>query len=89
MISLLLVICLLIACVWDVGAEQVPLSLASHHDLLEDGDPVPKLPGKRQHIPDLYKRRYSEITWIGSHNSEALRTEDNGWTLSGKVSRLP
>lgn len=74
----------MLASVLHVVAEQVPLSAAFSADPLEDGDPVPKLPGKRQHIPGLYKRPYSQITWLGTHNSEALRREDNGWTLSGK-----
>lgn len=44
---------------------------------------MPKLPGRRRLVPGLYKRKYSNITWIGAHNSDALRTLRNGWSLSG------
>lgn len=45
--------------------------------------PHPQAPGKRMPVQNLYQRRYSDISWIGTHNSEALRREDNGWSLSG------
>ena len=45
--------------------------------------PWPKAPLHRQPVPGLNTRRYSEITFIGAHNSEALRTPDNDWSLFG------
>lgn len=46
-------------------------------------DPYPKQPGHRKIPAGLQSRRYSEQTFIGAHDSPALRTEENGYTLSG------
>lgn len=48
-----------------------------------EDDPYPKRPGHRIPVPALYHRRYSEQTFIGTHDSAALRTEENGYSLSG------
>lgn len=45
--------------------------------------PFPKQPGHRIPVPSLYHQRYSEQTFIGTHDSVAIRTEDNNWSLSG------
>ncbi|KAK1057096.1 hypothetical protein LTR74_014408 [Friedmanniomyces endolithicus] len=45
--------------------------------------PHPKPPGSRNPVPSLYGRRYSEQTFIGTHDSVAVRTPENGWSLSG------
>ncbi|TKA73862.1 hypothetical protein B0A55_04477 [Friedmanniomyces simplex] len=51
----------------------------------DDGndDPHPKPPGSRVPVPSLYSQRYSEQTFIGTHDSVALRTPENGWSISG------
>jgi len=43
----------------------------------------PSPPGTRHPIPSLYHHRYSEQTFIGTHNAAAIRTKDNNWSLSG------
>lgn len=43
----------------------------------------PSPPGSRHPVPSLYSHRYSEQTFIGSHNAAAIRTEENNWSLSG------
>ncbi|KAK0945876.1 hypothetical protein LTR29_002733 [Friedmanniomyces endolithicus] len=45
--------------------------------------PHPKPPGSRKPVPSLYGRRYSEQTFVGTHDSVAVRTPENGWSLSG------
>ncbi|KAL9082427.1 MAG: hypothetical protein Q9159_006416 [Coniocarpon cinnabarinum] len=45
--------------------------------------PWPKAPSRRQPMPNLNARKYSDITFIGAHNSEALRTPENDWSLFG------
>ncbi|KAK5124427.1 hypothetical protein LTR85_001644 [Meristemomyces frigidus] len=50
---------------------------------LRDDNPHPKQPGSRIPVPTLYSQRYSEQTFIGTHNSAAVRTPDNGWSISG------
>ena len=50
---------------------------------LQVDDPQPKPPGYRQPVPSLYHSRYSEQTFIGAHDCAAIRTADNGWSLSG------
>lgn len=52
-------------------------------NILRARDP-PKAPGKRQPLPELYRRRYSEVTFVGTHNSAAVRTKENGWSISGR-----
>ena len=49
----------------------------------QDEEPQPKQPGKRVPVPSLYLKRYSEQTFIGTHNSIAVSTADNGWSISG------
>lgn len=46
-------------------------------------DPQPKKPGHRRPVPELYYKRYSEQTFIGTHNAAAVRTKENGYSLSG------
>ena len=43
----------------------------------------PSPPGTRRPIPSLYSHRYSEQTFIGTHNAAAIRTRENNWSLSG------
>lgn len=43
----------------------------------------PAPPGTRHPVPSLYHHRYSEQTFIGTHNAAAIRTKDNNWSLSG------
>jgi hypothetical protein len=45
--------------------------------------PYPKQPGHRRAVPELFHHRYSEQTFIGTHNSVAIRTKENNWSLSG------
>jgi hypothetical protein len=40
-------------------------------------------PRTRHPIPSLYYHRYSEQTFIGTHNAAAIRTKENNWSLSG------
>jgi hypothetical protein len=47
----------------------------------QDFHPTP--PHVRHPIPSLYHTRYSEQTFIGAHDAAAIRTKENGWTLSG------
>jgi hypothetical protein len=51
--------------------------------LTNSDDPQPKPPGKRIPVEALYNKRYSEQTFIGTHDAVALRTPENGWSLSG------
>uniref|UniRef100_A0A2D3UNT6 PLC-like phosphodiesterase n=1 Tax=Ramularia collo-cygni TaxID=112498 RepID=A0A2D3UNT6_9PEZI len=63
----------------------IPLILlltACHARIKYDG-PNPKKPGSRRPVPALYNQRYSEQTFIGTHDAAALRTEENGYSLSG------
>lgn len=46
-------------------------------------DPQPKQPGRRRPVAALFHKRYSEQTFIGTHDAAALRTRENGWSLSG------
>ena len=68
--------------VWTSAIDEVhqaPIDLGrTVHD-----DPLPKTPGNRIPIPQTYYRKYSEQTFIGTHNSVAIRTKDNNWSLSG------
>lgn len=43
----------------------------------------PKPPGTRHPVPSLRHHRYSEQTFIGTHNAAAIRTKENNWSLSG------
>lgn len=45
--------------------------------------PHPKQPGHRVPVPELYHKRYSEQTFIGTHDAAAVRNKDNGYSLSG------
>jgi hypothetical protein len=47
----------------------------------QDFHPTP--PRIRHTIPSLYHTRYSQQTFIGTHDAAAIRTKENGWTLSG------
>jgi hypothetical protein len=57
--------------------------LVSCGNLHESNDPHPKRPGSRKPVPELFNQRYSEQTFIGTHNSAAIRSVDNGWSISG------
>lgn len=46
-----------------------------------DFHPTP--PRHRHPVPSLFHARYSEQTFIGSHNAAAIRTKENNWSLSG------
>jgi hypothetical protein len=65
----------------------VPSSLASWAQwplkLFNNDDPYPKRPGSRMPVPALYHARYSEQTFIGTHDAAALRTPENGYSISG------
>ena len=61
---------------------QWPLNPSTARTIRED-DPHPKEPGKRVPVPSLFFHKYSEQTFIGTHNSVAIRTAENGWSLSG------
>jgi hypothetical protein len=64
-------------------------SLVNHEHLFpsypppdsQDFHPTP--PHVRHPIPSLYHTRYSEQTFIGTHDAAAIRMKENGWTLSG------
>lgn len=43
----------------------------------------PKPPSTRHPIPSLRSHRYSEQTFIGTHDAAAIRTKHNNWSLSG------
>ena len=43
----------------------------------------PTPPRVRYPVPSLYHARYSEQTFIGTHDAAAIRTKDNNWSLSG------
>jgi hypothetical protein len=43
----------------------------------------PTPPRLRHPVPSLYHARYSEQTFIGTHDAAAMRTKDNNWSLSG------
>lgn len=82
------IIALLLVC--QVSATTDQQTLLENHipdaailQSLADDDPYPKRPGHRIPVPKLYHRRYSEQTFIGTHNSAAIRTAENGWSLSG------
>ena len=57
---------------------QYPLLLLSGED-----EPHPSPPGARLPVPAAYYRRFSEQTFIGTHNAAAVRSEENNWSLSG------
>lgn len=61
----------------SIGA-QLPIWLFDN-----DALPYPKRPSSRTPVPALYHARYSEQTFIGTHDSAALRTPENGYSLSG------
>ncbi|KAK6431757.1 hypothetical protein LTR95_012075, partial [Oleoguttula sp. CCFEE 5521] len=48
-----------------------------------DDDFGPTPPRTRTPMPSLYRQRYSEQTFIGTHNAPAIRTAENNWSLSG------
>jgi hypothetical protein len=50
---------------------------------LDNGDPYPKRPASRIPVPALYNQRYSEQTFIGTHDAAAIRTAENGYSISG------
>ncbi|KAK3114216.1 hypothetical protein LTR53_007683 [Teratosphaeriaceae sp. CCFEE 6253] len=66
------------ACMWPTPAARPQRPLAA-----DDDDPHPKPPGSRIPVPSLYDQSYSAQTFIGTHDSVAIRNRDNGWSLSG------
>lgn len=75
------IICL---CCWFAVAEirSLEANTGSLGNAAAD-TPFPKRPGHRIPVPSLYHRKYSEQTFIGTHNSIAIRTAGNNWSLSG------
>ncbi|EMC95633.1 hypothetical protein BAUCODRAFT_34390 [Baudoinia panamericana UAMH 10762] len=65
------------------ASARAPRSAINVCDRVQDHDPHPNLPGRRTPPPESYTKRYSEQTFIGTHNSAAIRTAENGWSLSG------
>lgn len=55
---------------------------APNNDHLDD-EPYPKRPGHRVPVHELYHKRYSEQTFIATHDSVAIRTKENNWSISG------
>lgn len=49
----------------------------------DDDAPIIKPPATRRPVPALYHRRWSEQTFIGTHNAPAIRTAENDWSISG------
>lgn len=80
-----------VLCIYFISALagailQKPISLDPDYSVLEEAlqiQPYPKRPGKRKPVSGLSERKYSEVSFIGAHNSEALRTEENDWSLFG------
>ena len=66
---------------WFAAAEAH--RLVDNAGNFAEGTPFPKQPRHRIPVPSLYYRRYSEQTFIATHNSVAIRTEENNWSLSG------
>lgn len=64
-------------------AATAELSSSQDDTIGQANDPQPKPPGSRIPVPELYSQRYSEQTFIGTHNSVAIRTPENGWSISG------
>lgn len=64
--------------------SQLPINPLPHGLVpQDDDDPHPKKPGQRIPVPALYHKRYSEQTFIGTHDAIAIRTPENNWSLSG------
>jgi hypothetical protein len=78
---------MLLAFAWAVAltncslVKQQYLFPSSPPPNTQDFHPTP--PHVRHPIPSLYHTRYSEQTFIGTHDAAAIRTKENGWTLSG------
>ncbi|KAI5363955.1 Putative PLC-like phosphodiesterase, TIM beta/alpha-barrel domain superfamily [Septoria linicola] len=70
------------SCALKWTSEQQPV-VQPPAGLAAPNDPHPKKPGHRRPVPELYYKRYSEQTFIGTHDAAAVRTEDNGWSISG------
>ncbi|KAK3697087.1 hypothetical protein LTR37_017685 [Vermiconidia calcicola] len=62
----------------EVSQRPFDLTNIPHADT-----PHPKEPGHRRTLPALFHRRYSEQTFIGTHDSVAIRDAENDWSLSG------
>lgn len=62
----------------EVSQRPFDLTNIPHADT-----PHPKEPGHRRTLPALFHRRYSEQTFIGTHDSVAIRDTENDWSLSG------
>ncbi|CAK1366866.1 hypothetical protein CB0940_10235 [Cercospora beticola] len=78
LLATLLVFILLSQCHWQ---RQQPLN-APPAGLVVD-EPHPKRPGHRRAVPSLFHKRYSEQTFIGTHDAAAIRRKENNWSLSG------
>ncbi|EME41966.1 hypothetical protein DOTSEDRAFT_89490 [Dothistroma septosporum NZE10] len=61
----------------------VPSRIPLRHLLDGKDEPHPKQPGDRVPVPALYSRRYSEQTFVGTHDAVAVRNAENDWSLSG------
>ena len=63
------------------STDQQPLFPSFPSPDATDFHPTP--PRHRHPVPSLFHARYSEQTFIGSHNAAAIRTKENNWSLSG------
>jgi hypothetical protein len=83
---LLLLFSISILLLLRIGSNQPPHSHSPdqpHYDYdFQTQNPSHK-PKPRTPVPSLFTARYSEQTFIGAHDSVALRTEENGWSISG------
>ena len=70
-------------CISSASWQSQQPVFEANQGLLPQDYPHPKQPGHRITVPELYYKRYSEQTFIGTHDAAALRTEDNGYSLSG------
>jgi len=76
-----LIATLSIAVVQCSSIDQQPLLPSFPPPDATDFHPTP--PRHRHPVPSLFHARYSEQTFIGSHNAAAIRTKENNWSLSG------
>lgn len=78
-----LILLQLISLVSCFHQECLVRPLPEHLSHVSGHEPQPKRPGTRKPVPELYHKRYSEQTFIGAHDAPAVRTAENGWSLSG------
>lgn len=83
LVLLWIALCLIILAVVEPRQVHVHHPSEGHIYGYDDDNPHPKRPGHRKPVYELYHQRFSEQTFIGAHDSVAIRTEDNNWSLSG------